>query len=289
MSTIFLDVRSDGVAVLTFDQPGSKINVLTDQVWAEFEAAIDSLAPRTDVRGLVLASAKPDIFIAGADLKLLGDAAGPGDPAVRAFIDRGNRTLFQLEALPFPTCAVVDGATLGGGCEVSLACDARISGTSPKVALGLPEVNLGLVPGWGGSQRLPRLIGVPNALAAMHAGEPVPVKQWATRTVPSDQLVAAAIGHLSGFDWKAARRVRQSALPAAGRMNADFYENVREAVPQMPGKSVAARLAALELVYRGGPLPLADAVRLETESFLQLAGSAESKRRIADFFVSRKK
>src|SRR4051812_34347268 len=153
-----LDVRPDTVAVLTLDQPGSKANVLTTQMWTELEAAVDALATRTDVRGLVIASAKPGIFIAGADLKLLANAAGPNDPAVRSFIEHGLRVLEKLEALPFPTCAAIDGAALGGGLEVALACDYRVVGTSDKVKLGLPEVTLGLIPGWGGTQRLPRWV-----------------------------------------------------------------------------------------------------------------------------------
>jgi hypothetical protein len=123
----------------------------------------------------------------------------------------------------------------------------------------------------------------------MHAGEPIPAEQWADRTVPSDQLIDAAVTHVTAFDWKKARQARRSPVPAAGRMTEDFYENVREAVPQMPEKSVAARLADLDLAYRGGPLPLRDAVALETEAFMQLTGSAESKRLIAAFFAARKK
>src|SRR5690348_11773221 len=125
--TVRLDARPDGVAVLTFDQPGGKANVLTPQTWSDFEAALDQLAARVGVRGLVLASAKPGVFIAGADLKLLA-AAGPNDPAVRGFIEQGIRALYKLEALPFPTGAAIDGAALGGGLEVALACDYRWCG-----------------------------------------------------------------------------------------------------------------------------------------------------------------
>ena len=158
MSAITVTTRPDGVAVLTFDQPGSKANVLTRDLWTEFGESLAALAPRTDVKGLVLASAKPSVFIAGADLKLLANAPAPNDPDVRAFIEQGLRVLEQLEALPFPTCAAIDGAALGGGLEVALACDYRVCGTNPKVQLGLPEVTLGLIPGWGGTQRLPRQV-----------------------------------------------------------------------------------------------------------------------------------
>jgi enoyl-CoA hydratase/carnithine racemase len=150
MSAVQLVVRPDSVAVVTLDQPGRKANVLSAGLWDDFEAVIDSLAARTDLKGMVLASAKPDIFIAGADLNLLGSAPGPGDPAVRGFIEQGLRVLQKLESLPFPTCAAIDGAALGGGLEVALACDYRLCGTNPQAKLGLPEVKLGLIPGWGG-------------------------------------------------------------------------------------------------------------------------------------------
>src|SRR5947208_565735 len=163
---ITVTTRPDGVAVLTFDQPGSKANVLTRELWTEFGEALAALHTRTDLKGLVLASAKPGIFIAGADLKLLANAPGPNDPEVRAFIELGLRVLEQLEALPFPTCAALDGAALGGGLEVALACDYRVCGTNPKVQLGLPEVKLGLIPGWGGTQRLPRIIDMNRLHAA---------------------------------------------------------------------------------------------------------------------------
>ena len=155
---ITLTTRPDSVAVLTFDQPGSKANVLTRELWTEFGETLASLAPRTDLKGLVLASAKPGIFIAGADIKLLANAPAPNDPEVRAFIEQGLRVLEQLEALPFPTCAAIDGAALGGGLEVALACDSGTDRIAPqRFKLGRPEVKLGLIPGWGGTQRLPRI------------------------------------------------------------------------------------------------------------------------------------
>jgi enoyl-CoA hydratase/carnithine racemase len=289
-TTLRVDHRLDGVAVLTFDQPGSKANVLTETVWAEFETAVDDLAARSGVRGLVLASAKPGIFIAGADLKLLGDAPAPNDPAVRAFIDRGNRTLFKLEALPFPTCAAVDGAALGGGCEVTLACDVRICGMNAK--FGLPEVNLGLIPGWGGTQRLPRSISqVPpmeTAFEILTNGKPFTIQETAASgltiaVLDSSGLIESACQSVMNSRLKdhytSARQRKQNPMP--WDQFANFY-------PSTPNSSDAIR-AAESVMTRGAALPLRDAVALETEAFLQLAGSVESKRLIAAFFASRKK
>ena len=142
---------TDGVGRLVFDQQDSRANVLSTALWTEFGWALDELAHRPDVAALILESAKPGIFIAGADLKELG---GADSGRVRALIELGHRVLATLEELPFPTVAAIDGAALGGGLEVALACDFRVCGTNPKVQLGLPEIKLGLIPGWGGTQRL---------------------------------------------------------------------------------------------------------------------------------------
>ncbi|HEY2784651.1 MAG TPA: enoyl-CoA hydratase-related protein [Fimbriiglobus sp.] len=290
-ATLRLELRPDSVAVLNFDQPGSKANVLTDQVWEDFENAVDILlANRTEVTGLVLASAKPGIFIAGADLKLLGNAPGPNDPAVRSFIDRGNRTLFKLEALPFPTCAAVDGAALGGGCEVALACDSRICGKNAK--FGLPEVSLGLIPGWGGTQRLPRFIStampIETAFSILSAGRTLTIQESAAAgfinaAVDSSTLVDVASQSVTDTRLKSlfesSRRRKREPIPR------DQYANFH---PSIADSSDAVRAVA-SVMTRGAQLPLREAIALETEAFMNLAGGEESKRLIAAFFAARKK
>lgn len=297
MSAIRLTTRPDSVAVLTFDQPGSRANVLTAELWAEFESALDSLSSRTDLKGLVLASAKPGVFIAGADLKLLANAPGPNDPAVRAFIEHGLRVLAKLEALPFPTCAAIDGAALGGGLEVALACDVRVGGTSEKVRLGLPEVTLGLIPGWGGTQRLSRVIGVtfPAKCLAISAELLTSGKSLDTRGATAVDLLDSVAESASLIDTTAGSAL----LP----MNADggkVYRNRREQKRRpLSAEALAAFVAgtvtnhaeaeAVRVMIEGASLPLSDGIKLETEAFLRLAGSDESKRLIGEFFASRKK
>jgi len=276
---ITIATRPDGVAVLTFDQPGSRANVLTRELWTEFGDALAGLAARTDLKGLVLASAKPGVFIAGADLKLLQSAPGPNDPAVRAFIDLGLRVLEQLEALPFATCAAIDGAALGGGLEVALACDARICGTNPKVQLGLPEVKLGLIPGWGGTQRLPRAIGLSEAsemVVSGHADE--------AETCVNSGLVARVVASERLVDEASALARGPRPTKRRGPLSAAERESTIAA-----GTGSAAAREALRVMELGAALPLADAIKIETEAFLRLAGSDESKRLITDFFASRKK
>lgn len=277
MSAITVAVRPDAVAVLTFDQPDSRANVLSRELWSAFGDALAALAARTDVKGLVLASAKPGIFIAGADLKLLANAPGPNDPDVRAFIEQGLRVLEQLEALPFPTCAAIDGAALGGGLEVALACDYRVCGTNPKVQLGLPEVKLGLIPGWGGTQRLPRIIGAERAVQMLTSGESLNAQQAAQfalvgTVADSGDLIERAA------EFFTENRPRQTR----------FGPVANAALPPQSELSGAAA-EAVRVVSEGAPLPLRDAIAVETEAFMRLAGGDESKRLIAEFFAARKK
>ncbi|MBA4187329.1 MAG: hypothetical protein C0467_04840 [Planctomycetaceae bacterium] len=280
MSAIQLITHPDSVAVLTFDQPGSKANVLTADLWTELETVLDSLAARTDLRGLVLMSAKPGIFIAGADLNLLVNAPGPNDPAVRSFIEQGLRVLEKLEALPFPTCAAIDGAALGGGLEVALACDHRICGRNPKVRLGLPEVTLGLIPGWGGTQRLPRIIGMEMAAEMLTTGRSVDANEAA-----KFRLVAEVVESALLLD-DAAKRCETAQSAAAVRV----IKQGCVTSDSTPGNASHTGAAAegVRVMVEGASLPLKEAIAVETEAFMRLAGSDESKRLIAAFFASRK-
>jgi enoyl-CoA hydratase len=290
MSALTVTTRSDAVAVLTFDQPGSKANVLTRELWTEFGAALSELAARTDLKGLVLASAKPGIFLAGADLKLLASALAPNNPEVRAFIELGLRVLEQLEALPFPTCAAIDGAALGGGLEVALACDVRVVGTGEKVQLGLPEVKLGLIPGWGGTQRLPRIVGLPNAAVLVTTGRSLDARALASPEF--FDLVSEAPGHLELID-EAARSITdpEVAYLLGGRRETRLQPIPKEQIAafQAPTVTTKAESEAMRVIVQGAALPLYDAIKLETEAFMRLAGSSESKRLMAEFLASRKK
>lgn len=274
-------VRDDRVAVLTIDQPGAKVNVLTVALWDELEAAIDALPP--DLAGLVIASGKLGCFIAGADLNLLANAT-PGDPAVKAFIEQGLRVLAKLEALPFPTCAAIDGVALGGGLEVALACDWRVLGTHPKVQLGLPEVKLDLIPGWGGTQRLPRLFEWTVAADMLLVGDSI------TRTDAEGLHLADSTDSASLLDYtsKLFRNLgpdfffhkRTRRMAPAGRPSVLFAFK--------PTISAAER-ELIHLLEVSLTTSLRDGIALETEAFLRLAGADESRAKIAAFFAARKR
>jgi len=282
---------TDGIARLTFDQPNSRANVLSTSLWSEFGQALDDLAHRPGITGLVLESAKPGIFIAGADLKQLG-SADPGQ--VRALIELGHRVLATLEELPFPTVAAVDGAALGGGLEVALACDFRVCGSNPKVQLGLPEIKLGLIPGWGGTQRLPRLVGVEEAVERLLSGESYdatdpPPEDLVDETVPSGSLAGATRRWLTEGDWRDIRAVKRAPVPADLLPSAEFLADIRQTLDVIDPPMRPAAAEVLKVVLEGSLTDLAGGIRLETEAFLRLAASSNARQLIAEFFAKRKK
>ncbi|HSR69141.1 MAG TPA: fatty acid oxidation complex subunit alpha FadJ [Acidobacteriota bacterium] len=170
MSFISKEIERD-VALLWMDQPGQKLNTLSYKLLDEFAALLDDLERDSNIRALVLISRKPENFIAGADIKEFAelDTAEKAAQASRS----GHAMLDRLAAFPKPVVAAVNGAALGGGLELALACHYRIATTHSKTHFGLPEVKLGLLPGAGGTQRLPRLIGLQKALPILLTGKNV--------------------------------------------------------------------------------------------------------------------
>ncbi len=171
MGAIRVTKRPDGVAVLTFDNPKGKVNILSPEVVEEFRGVIDDIERDPGVKACVLVSAKADNFIAGADLKFFLSIR---DPMVGERFSRdGHALLDRVADSSKPTVAAIAGLALGGGLEVALACHYRLAADDPKVVLGLPEVQLGLLPAGGGTVRLPRLVGLPAALPMMLTGQRV--------------------------------------------------------------------------------------------------------------------
>ena len=197
VAAVRLEVLDGPVAMLALDQPGGRANTLGQAVLAELEQAITGLAGRRDLRGLVLRSGKPGMFIAGADLRELGGPR-PDPETGRRLVRRGLDLIAAVEKLPFPTVAAIDGACMGGGLELALGFDYRIAGAHPKTEIGLPEVKIGLIPGLGGTQRLPRLIGPALAAELICAGEAVNAQRAKQLgivfdVVPSDKLLEEAL------------------------------------------------------------------------------------------------
>jgi len=165
-----IDYSTEGIAWVIFDDPDSKVNILGFGQMQRLDAILDELSKRRP-KAVIFISAKPGIFIAGADINELGKIrdARHGEQLSR----EGHRIFAKIEMLGMPTVAAIDGVCLGGGCELSLACRYRVATDQPKTQIGLPETQLGIIPGWGATQRLPRLIGLPAALDIICAGKSV--------------------------------------------------------------------------------------------------------------------
>lgn len=161
------ELREDGVLVLSFDREGAPVNTFAQEVLIELDGLLERLA-LDPPKGLVLRSAKASGFIAGADIKEFQtfDEKGTVGDAIR----RGQQVFQRLAELPCPTVAAIHGFCMGGGTEIALACRYRVASTDPSTRIGLPEVKLGIYPGWGGSVRLPRLVGAPAAFDMMLTG-----------------------------------------------------------------------------------------------------------------------
>ena len=141
------------IAVLTFDTPDKKVNTLGRVVLEELGRIVAQLEIRTELHGLLLRSGKPGQFIAGADLNELGALVYLTADQLRDALGGGHALFDRVSNLPFPTVSLIDGPCMGGGTELSLALDERLASNSPKTRIGLPEVTIGLIPGWGGTQR----------------------------------------------------------------------------------------------------------------------------------------
>ncbi len=165
---VLLETRRDGLAFLIFDRPGEKVNVLDAATVAVLEILLDQASRDKNVRGLVVMSAKPGSFIAGADVHEIESVRSIQDAENAS--RKGHRLYAALERLPFPVVAAINGTCLGGGTELALACHFRIAADDPRTEIGLPEVRLGIIPGWGGTQRLPRLVGLGPSLDLILSG-----------------------------------------------------------------------------------------------------------------------
>jgi 3-hydroxyacyl-CoA dehydrogenase/enoyl-CoA hydratase/3-hydroxybutyryl-CoA epimerase len=162
-----LEQRDDGVVVLSFDRAGTSVNTFAQEVLIELDGVLERLA-LDPPKGMVIRSAKTSGFIAGADIKEFAefDAKGNVNDAIR----RGQQVFQRVAELPCPTVAAIHGFCMGGGTEIALACRYRVASSDPSTRIGLPEVKLGIFPGWGGSVRLPRLVGAPAAFDMMLTG-----------------------------------------------------------------------------------------------------------------------
>jgi len=208
-----LSVDAQGVAHLVFDRGEGGLNILDTSVMQRLEGILTELEARKDpLKGLVVRSARPDSFIVGADVEEIARLAS-ADEAERKS-NYGQSIFNRLEALPFPVVAAVRGTCLGGGTELVLACHALIAGDDSKTEIGLPEVRLGLIPGWGGTQRLPRRVPLPVAVEMILTGKSQRGRSaervgLADRCVPPDYVLREALAWIAEAASRPYRRPRR--------------------------------------------------------------------------------
>ena len=242
---ITLSMLDDGLAKLHFDKQGGSVNIFDRQTISDFSEVLDVLESNGDIKGLLVTSGKK-VFVAGADVAFLESSRGEGPEAVASFIGSNNINFNRFEDLPFPTLVAINGAALGGGFEICLAADMRVMSAAAQV--GLPETSLGIFPGWGGTVRLPRLIGLVTAAEWIAAGRgqkaPVAVEAGAVDAVVApDELEAKSLEMLkqcvSGeIDYAAKRAIKTSPLSS-------------------DAEQVKADLAGLKAKLAGGHVPSA--------------------------------
>jgi 3-hydroxyacyl-CoA dehydrogenase/enoyl-CoA hydratase/3-hydroxybutyryl-CoA epimerase len=289
VSALTAVLGGDGVLVLTLDVPGEPVNTLSRGLMNEMDVALGEIEGTMGVTAVVLRSGKPDGFIAGADIRDLGRIRS----AIEAeTLSRGGQAILdRLEALPFPVVAAIHGAALGGGLEVALACRYRIATDDPKTVLGLPEVQLGLIPGAGGTQRLPRLIGVPAALDLILTGRSLKASRalkagLVDEVVPAAVLLLAArraaLGLASGAVAPRPRGISwrdRLLLPIAVR-------KARASVMEKGGGHYPAPLRALDAVAHGAKGTQQGGLQVESRHFGELAVSDVSRALVSVYFAT---
>lgn len=287
---------SGRVAWLRYDQPGSPVNTLNSRVGPVFAQCFDRIEQDERIDGVVLVSDKPDTWIAGADIDEL---RGIREAAEAEALSRGGQQLLdRLAAFRKPVVAAIHGAALGGGLEVALACRHRIVTEHDKTVLALPEVQLGLLPGAGGTQRLPRLVGLQAALDMMLTGRNIRArKAWQMGLV--HEMVHPAI-----LRSVAEQRVRELAaglpLPLRPRKTppmqhllednplgrALVYRKARESVLKKTGGHYPAPLALLDVVKQGLEDGMAAGLAEEARAFGRLAVTPESRNLVSIFVAT---
>ena len=190
MTTAFRIEREGDLAIVWFDLPGEKVNKFSSTVMMEFARIVDDFERSKEIRRIVIASGKPSIFIAGADVSEFTKVSTI--ELAREYTRFGQQTFHRFSKLPQVKVAAINGACLGGGCELAISCDWRVMSDSAKATIGLPETKLGIFPAWGGTTKLPRLIGLPAALDIILKGKALEGRR-AKRVGLVDEVVAGAI------------------------------------------------------------------------------------------------
>ncbi len=285
----------DDIAVLTLDDPRGSANVLSRALLEELEKNFDELEKRKDLAGLVIRSGKPGVFIVGADIReFVANIDAPKDQ-IAAMCDNG-RTLFQrLSKMPFVTVTAIVGQCVGGGAELALWCDRRVMSSDSKAAFGFPEVKLGLLPGWGGTVRSARVLGLANGIELVTGGESIDAETsrlmgLISDLVPSDHLLEAAKNVIraeqKSGDWKQDREVWAGPVDISDTELGFLGATASAVIQGATGGKYPAPQVALELMLESAGQDADSAGKAEAQAMAELFGSPINRALINIFFLT---
>ena len=293
LTSFQLTIDEGGVAILTINCPDSTVNLINTTVLGELEKVLDTLAKRKDIKGMVIHSGKSNGFIAGADIKEIVQAQKLGPDVAYQGSRRGKQVFAKLAALPFRTVAAIHGRCLGGGLELALHCTYRLASDDESTLIGLPEVALGVIPGWGGCIITARLAGLLNASKLVLS----PLTPWSahkawrhgvvSEVVPVEHMLKRANfmarrGYASTYKPTVNERLLRAAVDSkVGRWL--FRHVARLAVKRKTGGKYPAPLSAIDVLALSQDKRPDVAANLESATFAKLSATSQSREAVQTF------
>ncbi len=245
------------IATLTIDHP--PVNSFNRQVVTELEEALDELLANDEVKAIVITGGGTNAFVAGADIpEIKASLEQPGEDfsVAREFLEKGQRLFLKIERATKPIIAAINGFCLGGGLELAMACHMRVC--SDRARLGQPEINLGIIPGWGGTQRLPRIVGKGKAIELILTGDMITAQEAYRLNLVNKVVPAGAV-----------------------------LKEARDLARKIVSKSKFPIAAALRAIDQGTALPIEEGLRVEAEQFVGLAATEDIREGINAFLEKR--
>ena len=288
------------IALITMDAPDSSANILDDQMFQQLDQAMETLMDNSELAGAILYSAKPKIFVAGADLKQIVATLDWTDAEVVRFCEQGRAVMARFSRCPFVSVAAISGACVGGGLELALWCDVRVAADDPRTKLGLPEVKLGLVPGWAGTARLPRIAGLENSADLITSGRLVSADEanqmgFVDSVVEKDELINRSIQTIrKENETRSFVEKRLAIMGTVGNIETAQGSPPTDQVVAEMGKRIVdnkdkifpfAPAVVLEHMERTATLPITEAWDSESQAMAQVYGSPASRGLLNHFFL----
>jgi len=291
-SAFSLEVLDNGVGIIRIDVPNESMNVLKAEFADQIEAVFSDVKANGSIQGLVVTSGKDNSFVAGADVKVLDACETELD--VKQIAQTGQILFDKIEGMKMPVIAAIHGPALGGGLELAMACHGRVVSDSDKTVLGLPEVQLGLLPGSGGTQRLPKLVGLQKALDMMLTGKQLRAKQalkagLVDDMVPQSILLETAVN--MALKGKPKRKAKKQPLMTKLLENNPFgrkvlFDQAGKQVMRQTKGNYPAPLRIIECIRTGVEMGYRKGLEIEAQRFSELCMTSESKALRSIFFAT---